>query len=751
MDGTRNQSLAVIEPKGMALRAKQALEVYSSTGSGLQALGSFMFPGLGIEGWGGSYAGGWLSVAPRDFPYENVNAYNSSVVMACVNAIVAGFKQAPPRVFKANDEGVKTALPNHRLMRLLKRPNPYYSRAKLLGATLSSYLIRGNGYIYREKADEGLGATRALYFIPDFMIEPKRPIDGSAYVSHYEYNVNGVTYRLRPDQVIHFRFELDPYNTLKGRSPLQPVLSTIFADEEADRFTSALLRNTAIPGTMIIPDTEKVKVKPAEAEAIKENFKRKFGGDLRGETMVLSFAAKVEQLGFNPEQLQMKDARRLPEERVSAQYRIAASFAGLGAGLDRSTYSNYEQAEKKSYETGIMPLWEEFAEEITTALSPEFFAADDRYGLEFDTSGVKALSENADSVATRTSKIWTLGGMDRAEYRAANGLAVDEARDVGVTYMMMRPSVGANAITGGTTPPPAPVKMSLKDKLKAALMLKAAPAPNLDHAYDMMLEADVAEVVRVMEAELADVFRELGEKAGSLARSMDRDNPEAETERILGDMFKAVGVSAALSSIWARMAEDIEDGTRISVAFRLAMPFDEVWTDEATAAVKSVLRAAVTSYEDALRDQSKRAILEAIKGAEAGEATGTIARRIKGMVSGRNLYPGIYQDGYNEAKEHGANEEQARRAGESKAARYRANLIAEAETRTYQNAVALESMAVSGAVDKVRVEDGTACGWRYHEDTDRANGTTRLLSEARRYPVVHPRCKRRFYPVKRGA
>jgi HK97 family phage portal protein len=754
-----NEALQRQAPTGLAARAKAAIDVYGSTGSGLQALTSFVFPALGMSSGGGFWGlgdgrieSGYAGIEPRDFPYENVNAYNSSVVMACINAIIAGFKQAPPKVFKRQTDGTKVELPEHRLVKLLRRPNPFYSRAKLFGAALMSYLAKGNGYIYKDKADGGVGATRALYYIPHFAMIPRRPFDGSTFVGWYEYNVNGRTFRLRPDQVIHLRWELDPYNTLLGMSPLQPVLSTIFSDEEADRFTSALLRNTAIPGTIIAPDTEKVRVKPADAEAIKENFKRKFGGDKRGETLVLSFAAKIEQMGFNPEQLQMKDARRLPEERVSAQYRIAASFAGLGAGLDRSTFSNYEQAERKSYETGIVPLWDEFGEELSTAFNSEFFAEDESYSLEFDYTKVKALKEAANDVATRSSKIWQLNGMDRAEYRQANGLPVDEGRDVGVFFVDTRPApVAPNPLTGGV--PPAlngngTKPKSFRDRITAALRLKAAPSATLDNAYDMMLEGDVTDAVRLMSNDLEDLYRELGEEAEKAARSMDKDNPQAESLRITEDIFKAVGLVAALAAIWGLMSDGITDGAKTSVALRLAVDMGSVWNEGAEAGVKSALRQSIGAYEASLRDQTSKAIIEAIKGAEAGESVEGIARTIKGMVSGRSMYPGIYEEAVKAAKAAGANDEQAAKAGESKARAYRAKLIAETETRTYQNSVLLESMLVSGVVNEVRVEDGGACGWRYHDDTDKANGTTRLLSEARRYPIVHPNCKRRFYPVK---
>lgn len=734
------------EETGLALRAKQALAVYGSTQSGLQALGSFVFPGLGWGGtsetWG-SFQAGWMGISPRDFPYRNINAYNSSVVMACVNAITAALKMAKPRVYKTGADGTKVYLPNHRLAKLLRRPNPYYSFSKLVGALSISYNLKGNAYIFREKADEGLGATRALYYIPHYMITPKRELEGTQYVSFYEYNVDGKTYRLRTDQVIHLKYDIDPYNTIMGRDPLNPVLSTIYADEEADKFIAALLRNTAMPGITISPEAG-VTVKPADAEALKENFKRKFGGDNRGEPLVLGFAGKVEQMGFNPEQLQMRDARRLPEERVAAQYRIAPAFAGLGAGLDRSTYSNYEQAERHSYETGIVPIWDEWGDDLATAFSAEFFGLDDTYGLEFDYSHIKALKESANDVVTRAVKLWTVDGIDRAELRQAGGYTVDEARDVGVFYSSTRPRVlpaPGNGATGAQEPP----RKTLRDRLRLAL--KAAPAVNLDQAYELQLEAEVNEVAGVMARELDALFSEMAEEAHKEAVKLDRNNPIAETERILGDVFKAAAVGAALAAIWGRMGEDAEDGARIAVALRLALDYPAVWNESAKANGLAALRQSLTSYEDALRGQTKAAILEAIKGAEAGEAVSTIARRVKTMVAGREMYPGIFQEGYQEAKSAGANEEQAVRAGESKARRYRAGLIAESETRTYQNVIALEAMQAGGTVSKVKVVDGTACGWRTHGDADKAHNTTRELSEARRYPVVHPRCKRRFFPV----
>lgn len=739
-------NLASNEPRGLALRSKIAISTYLSSGSGLQALTSFVFPssyfgqnGLGIS----NFFSGFSSIEPRDFPYQNVNAYNSSVVMACHNWISGAFKEAKPTVYRMKDDGTKEALPNHRCAKLLRRPNPYYNYSKLMGAVLLSYNLDGNGYVFKEKADNGVGITRALYYIPHYMIEPIKEPGDTAYISYYRYTVDGVQFRIPPNRILHFKYDLDPYNPIKGRKILQPVYSLIYADEEADRFGAALLRNMAIPGVVITPADDKVKVEPADAEALKENFKRKFGGDKRGEPLVTNFAAKVSSLGFTPREMDMKALRRLPEERVAAQFRIAAVVAGLGAGLDKATYSNYEQAERHSYESAVVPMWVEFAEEWTRLLE-EFTGGDESYQVEYDYSQVKALRESAEAAVGRATKLFQTNLVDRAQALTIAGLPVDEARDSGVYYSDTRPL--PPQIT--TTAPPAPrSKRGLVSRAKEFLALKGMPQANLDTAYDMSLEGDVTDTAASMQRELEKLFLAMATEAKRSGATADRNNPEAETERILGDVLTGASVGATLAAIWSTMAEEIEDTARITVALRLGLDVKDVWEATTAAQSASELKRYLASYEDSLRVQTRAAILSALKDAESGMSAAQIARKIQGQVEGRSLYPGIFREHFDKAKGVGATDVQAERAGDKAARSYRANLIAEAETRTYQNVAVLESLQTSGKIAKVKVRDGGDCGWKHHNDTERANGTTRLLSEARKYPVVHPRCRRRFYPV----
>jgi HK97 family phage portal protein len=751
----KNQGLILRTNAALAVRAKQALQVYTDTGQGLRALSTFMFPGIG-SAWGangtdwsggGSWGSNWVGVSDTNsYNYNNVNAYNSSIVMACLNWISTAFRAAKPSVYKIKGDGTKQYLPNHPFTQFLRRPNPYYSYNKLFAAALMSYYLAGSGYIFKEKTDNGFGITTALYYIPFYMIQPIP--DPNNYISYYRYTINGQSFRIAPNKIIDLRNGLDPYNPLYGRKILQPVLSEIYTDEEAARFVGALVRNMAIPGVVISPDTEKVKVGKEQAEALKATWKEKFGGDNRGEPFIPNFAAKITPLGFNPEQLQFKEVRRLPEERVAGQFLIPPVVVGLGAGLDKSTFSNYEQAVKSAYESCMIPLWEDIAEELNYQLLYEFTGEANNIGFEFDVKNVRALQESQDTIVNRNKALFTINGITRAELRGSTGFVVDEERD----NVFLIEIAAANR-PPALTPPPNNTNADggKKSLIQRALgLLKAAPSNDYDNGLEMRQEATVKETIGEMSNDLDEMLKLLSIEAEKEANdNLDIHNPTSEADRILQGIIKAIGLTLIIKAIWGSMGKVVEEDSVTSISLRIGIAEGALWDDTTNNAAKSVLYNTANDYENSLMKQTREAIITAIKGAQNGESIATIAKNIKSAVAGREMYPGVYKSAFDEAKEAGATDEQAARAGESKARRYRAKLIAETETRKYQNLANLEIYQKAG-IDKVLVKDGDGCGWKNHEDEDKADGTERSLEQARKYSLAHPNCKRRFYPPKKA-
>lgn len=53
----------------------------------------------------------------------------------------------------------------------------------------------------------------------------------------------------------------------------------------------------------------------------------------------------------------------------------------------------------------------------------------------------------------------------------------------------------------------------------------------------------------------------------------------------------------------------------------------------------------------------------------------------------------------------------------------------------------------AGGVEEVDISDGPDCGWTFHDDPDKADGSRRTLAELHEYPLSHPNCRRVPLPV----
>jgi transcriptional regulator with XRE-family HTH domain len=116
---------------------------------------------------------------------------------------------------------------------------------------------------------------------------------------------------------------------------------------------------------------------------------------------------------------------------------------GLGSGLDRSTYSNYERAQQAAWEDGMIPLMAQVAEALTIALLPEFPQSTEGDYLRFDVANVRALADDLAAEAQRAERLYKSGIIDRAEAKRISGIEPSD-EDEG----QMFPGASAPAIDG---------------------------------------------------------------------------------------------------------------------------------------------------------------------------------------------------------------------------------------------------------------------------------------------------------------
>jgi HK97 family phage portal protein len=295
-------------------------------------------------------------------------------------------------------------------------------------ATLVDYMVDGNGYWIKLRDRSGI--VRELWWAPSWTCKPVSEAGSNALITHYNYTPSATTVELPVTDVVHFRFGLDPDNPRLGMSPLKSVLREVFTDDEAANFTASLLRNMGVPGLVVSPEQAEARPSSDDVAATKAYFKGAFTGDRRGEPLVMSGPTRVAQFGFSPEQLLLRELRRIPEERVTAVMGVPAIVAGLGAGLERSTFSNMAEAREAAYESGLIPTQRILSEEVRFQLLSDFEPDPFAWRFGFDLSKVRVLQEDLTRQAERFNIGVNGGWVKVSEARAAVGLAVEDGDDV---------------------------------------------------------------------------------------------------------------------------------------------------------------------------------------------------------------------------------------------------------------------------------------------------------------------------------
>lgn len=370
--------------------------------------------------------GGWSYLNRTELNYAgSVRADANSIVAACVDWAQRNFSEAP-LILEEWSAGREDWDQHQRdpFLDLLERPNPYYDGDTMFRATIADLMVGdgGGGNAYWVKLRSGSGRPVELWWVPAHLMQPcDDPDNPTVFISHYEYTADGTTYRVRVDDVVHFRQGLDPNNPRKGMAPMKSLWREIFTDDEAANMTAVLLKNLGVPGVVIVP--EHGQITKEAAEELKTAYLQKFSGDRRGEPLVMANKASIVQFGFSPEQMQMRSLRGIPEERITARLGINSAVLGLGAGLATTKVgATLKEYREDAIESFMVPLWKQLARTITHDLLGDFRDTDWR--AAFNLAKVRALQDDENARVAALGQQLEAGGITVAEYRRALGMIV---------------------------------------------------------------------------------------------------------------------------------------------------------------------------------------------------------------------------------------------------------------------------------------------------------------------------------------
>jgi HK97 family phage portal protein len=345
----------------------------------------------------------------------------NGVVASAIDWYVRNYPQATPRYYRPVDSQQAEPVEDHPVLQLMAQPDPMIMGSLFWGWVIQDFKLFGNTYL-RKIRSSTRGTVTALQFLPQDMVRPVG--NGVNPLTHYIYTTDGRSFDIPVSDIIHIRYGRDPSDIRIGRAPLTAVLREIATDNTASTTAYGLLANGAMPSLIVGPDAKETTVDMSmdDARQVKRQLHEDLTGDGSGGIVVMTGAYKMDRVSLTPSELALDSVRRVPEERICSALGINPMVLGLGSGLERSTYSNYERAQQAAWEDGMVPLLRTLADAITADLLPEYPETQQGDYVMYDLETVRALADDMQAEAVRAEKLYKAGIIDRAEAKRIAGL-----------------------------------------------------------------------------------------------------------------------------------------------------------------------------------------------------------------------------------------------------------------------------------------------------------------------------------------
>jgi len=319
---------------------------------------------------------------------------------------------------------------DHPLSALIERPNEMMDWAEFSRLTVTFRLLTGNCYIHKER--DAHGVIKQLIPYHDGFIQPVP--DGTHWVSYYQYRnaANDVVVIPRED-IIHLKWYMpDPEQPWKGASPLLAIARDVDTSQALRRMLLALLKNDAVPRVAITqqmtpglsaPGTQQMTPVPSSDlsnQGVLAKFKEAFGGDNYGGPIKLKPGWDIKRIGLDLKELDITSIANTPEAHICAVLGTPIELIGAVLGIQSSTYSNKEQAQKYWVEQKICPMWAADDSALTHGLRYEYSGLP--ISVAHNTKDVVALRENNSKLEESSLKLFEAGAISQEELRARIGM-----------------------------------------------------------------------------------------------------------------------------------------------------------------------------------------------------------------------------------------------------------------------------------------------------------------------------------------
>lgn len=304
--------------------------------------------------------GGWFPMIRESFPgawQQNVELRHDLllanwVVFACMTLIAGDIGKLRLLLVEQDEHGIWNEVESAAFSPVLRKPNRFQTRQKLIEQWILSKLSRGNTYVLKQRDQRGV--VVALYVLDPNRAVPLVAPDGAVYyqlMGDELAQIPGGLPAVPASEIIHdVMWTL--FHPLCGVSPLYAsglaASQGIKIQNHSDRF----FENMARPSGIL---TAPGQISDEVARRLKEHWESNYSGNNAGKVAVLGDSLKYESMTQNAVDSELVEQLKLTAVMVCSTFHVPPHMVGAGPV---PTNNNVEALEVQYYSKALQGLIE---------------------------------------------------------------------------------------------------------------------------------------------------------------------------------------------------------------------------------------------------------------------------------------------------------------------------------------------------------------------------------------------------------
>ena len=266
------------------------------------------------------YTGAWQ----KGDELKRTDLTSFHAVFACVSLIASDVGKLRIHT-KSIQDGV--LLPaKSRTQSILKKPNKHQTWQQFAENWITSKLLRGNAYIFKQR--DIFGDVWQLYVLNPDRVKVLVADNGDVLYQVARDKLFDIqTDMVVPaSEIIHDRFNCF-YHPLVGLSPISACAVSVGVGLAIQQGQAILFKNDSRPSGIL---TTPSSISQARADELKLQWKQKYSGQNRGDVAVLGDGARYETISLSSADTQAVEQLKMSGETVCSVFHVPAFKVGMG-------------------------------------------------------------------------------------------------------------------------------------------------------------------------------------------------------------------------------------------------------------------------------------------------------------------------------------------------------------------------------------------------------------------------------------